>query len=498
MNRLHAGLTVAVAVKAGLSNALREVLRENNAAPKIIRPDSYLQVTNPGNGLRADMNPMGISLPYSAMKLNPPASELICNFDNSPTTLFVSMVMIPAQHYCGQQLPETLIFATTYWGKLSGHLQDLFDTNGAGLCRIFQHCDGFPDGTLVNKESLISYLKSHRHSGAFNSRYTGYTKADIQQEKEMRAAIEDYLDLLQNTVDLEQYPADQRAIIVKTLVQRHIKAQVDRFRWIREGTRDSPREFMVKNRVIIVSVLSIIISLVVFAIADPASIGWVLSLMLGISIALTISITRNCWKPVIMGLLINPILGFIIRKKQLTAARPPDQKVQAAAASQLRPVINEMTAAAPLKPGFLRRHFYWLALRLVNFGRSQLMNVPTVSSLRWLSIDNKKRLLFLSNYSNTTDFYVREFLTGNTPRGVNFMFSNGCGFPDAEHMTKGGISRDPEGYMHVIHHHQHITDLWYAHDYEITIDQIKRNRKIRNGLFKNMNEKEAKRWLKLF
>jgi len=190
-------------------------------------------------------------------------------------------------------------------------------------------------------------------------------------------------------------------------------------------------------------------------------------------------------------------LLYITSKKFPTAPRPDDSLVRSLAASQLRPVINEMTAAAPLKDGRTRRYFYAIALAIIAKALRAKLEVPTVSNIRWLVINRRRRLLFLSTYTNTTDFYVRDFLTGSTWMGVNFMFTNGYGFPDAKYLFIDGITKDPEGYMNVIHTHQHITHLWYAHDYNVTADIIKRNSKIRNGLFKPMTENETREWLML-
>jgi len=124
--------------------------------------------------------------------------------------------------------------------------------------------------------------------------------------------------------------------------------------------------------------------------------------------------------------------------------------------------------------------------------------VPTVSSIRWLVIDKKRRLVFLSNFTNTTDFYVRDFLdTRSTAQGINFMFTNGFWFPDARFLYKGGILDDPEGYMNAVHTGQQVTDFFYAHEPMLTQDIIHKFRNIRNGLFSKMTEEEAAQWLKL-
>jgi len=103
----------------------------------------------------------------------------------------------------------------------------------------------------------------------------------------------------------------------------------------------------------------------------------------------------------------------------------------------------------------------------------------------------------MANYSNTTDFYVRDFLNGTTPRGVNFMFTNGQGFPDAKMLIYGGITDNPEGYMNAVHKGQVVSQYSYEHQPHLTSDIIKRNRMIRNRLFRQMDEKEAWEWLKL-
>jgi hypothetical protein len=220
-----------------------------------------------------------------------------------------------------------------------------------------------------------------------------------------------------------------------------------------------------------------------------------IAIVLGAKLNLTVT---QCLIGCVPGLFIAIVLQRLMYMKTPTAQRPPDSRVQQLAATQLKPVLNEMTAAAPLKAGFLRPFMYASILRILGMVGPILLNIPTVSNIRWLVIDNKKRLLFLSCYSNTTDFYVRDFLVGKTAKGVNFMFTHGQGFPDARWLFKSeGIIKDPEGYMHAVHTGQCITQFWYAHEKQLTADIIKKNREIRNGLFKWMTEEEANEWLKL-
>jgi hypothetical protein len=404
---------------------------------------------------------------------------------NDDKTVVFCGFILPPKIYIVETLPATLVFATTYTGPLQNHLEDLIKTSKTGLCQIFKYCNGFSDRESISDAELISFIKQHSKSGAFGSRYTCITKEDVKKEKELRQEIEDYLDDAQES----KSTAGKNALDMKTLIQQHLKTRGDKFEWATKPAKDSLVEFASKNKTFIILALLALAIITTTIIVGSKSLGWPLAVVLGIAICIDLLL-------VIVAIVFG-LLYYLARSKHVTAARPPDANVRQVTATQLRPIINEMTAAAPLKKGMLRRAFYSAALRAINLHSCYLMKVPTVSSLRWLSIDKSKRLLFLSNYSNTTDFYVREFLNGKTPRGVNFMFTHGEGFPDAKLLFKGGITDDPEGYMNVIHTHQHPTDLWYMHDYNLTIDQILRNRKIRNGLFKDMSEKEANSWLKL-
>lgn len=82
-------------------------------------------------------------------------NRFLANFENSETILFVSGVIIPCQNYHGEMLPETFVFATTFCGPLSKHLENLIKSNKKGLCKIFNHCIDFPEGDLTSDEGLI-------------------------------------------------------------------------------------------------------------------------------------------------------------------------------------------------------------------------------------------------------------------------------------------------------------------------------------------------------
>ncbi|HLZ87435.1 MAG TPA: hypothetical protein VKQ52_09350 [Puia sp.] len=443
MHRLHGGFTVAATIKPGCATPLGDTLKRLNRT----------QGAGPAD------------------------------FGKAETVLFVSGVILPEDHYQGETLPETFVFATTYCGPLSVHLDDLVQTNAACLVAMFRHCECFPPGDSPDAKVIKDYLQSHSYPCTFSSRYQCMTKAEISREKRLREEIQKYLFQAQELNAFDSLTALQ----VKTLIGRHIRIREDEFGWAFRPAKDMRfSEWLRFHRVAIITVLFIFLLDFLFIKHESF-----------IPVFLGKSLLWDAGSIAALAIVVLAIMWVISWSRNPTATRPADEAIRKIAASQLHPVLNEMTAAAPLKSGNLRRWYYssahWV---LRHFVKS--IEVPTVSSIRWLVVNKRRRLLFLSNFSNMTDFYVRDFLNGFwTPVGINFMFTNGRGFPDAALLFLNGIIGDPEGYMNAVHAGQHVTDFWYAHEPLLTQDIIHKFRNIRNGLFREMNEAEAGEWLKL-
>jgi hypothetical protein len=412
------------------------------------------------------------------------------NFDNSETTLFASGVVLPKQYYKNEKLPPTFVLATTYCGSLKAHLYDLIATNKNILLKLLMFCKDFNGGYDTADEDIYRFLKTHSYASNFNSRCNYISKQDTKNEKALRNEIEDYIDRAQALGTFKHLSAKE----VRKLIQRHIIACGEKYAWALKPFKKNWREWLETVRLhITLRLLQITGFALLLALLAPFILF--IAVLLGADLTLTLT---QCIVGCVPGLFIAIVLQRLMYMKTQTAKRPPDSQVQELAVTQLKPVLNEMTAAAPLKKGFLRPFLYASILRILGLVGPIILNIPTVSNIRWLVIDNKKRLLFLSCFSNTTDFYVRDFLVGKTARGVNFMFTHGQGFPDARWLFRSeGIIKDPEGYMHAVHTGQQSTQFWYAHEKQLTADIINKNRKIRNGLFKWMTEEETSEWLQL-
>lgn len=394
-------------------------------------------------------------------------------FDKSRTALFVSCSALPSQIYKGdygnEVLPATLLFSTTYSGSLKKHLNELLIINRDQIVDVLLHCKSFPLFKLSDQE-ILNYLIANNHPGAFNSRYNCITKNDVEREKELRNEIETYIDEAQTFDAFKQ----MNCVQIKQCIQKHISTLGFSYEWSYKPDYKNLTELLVTNRTKLFQVV-VLVFIMRLKMKPTTLFLWMAAIPAAVFL-----IVYNISKP-----------------KNETAKYPGDEKIRALAETQLHAIINEMTAISPLKSGRLRRIFYHNVLRFVNFFNTFFLDVPTVSSIRWLTVNNNKRLVFISSYANTTDFYVRDFLEAKTFLGVNFIFTHGEGFPDSDLLYKGGIKRDPEGYMHAVHTGQMVTGFSYNHAPHLTAEIIRKNRQIRNGLFKKMNENEARRWLRL-
>ena len=112
--------------------------------------------------------------------------------------------------------------------------------------------------------------------------------------------------------------------------------------------------------------------------------------------------------------------------------------------------------------------------------------------------DRGKRLVFISNFTNASEPYVRDFIDMRPgAMRINLTFGFGRGYPKTAWIIFRGAVEDPNGFINVVHANQKRTELWFCPYKNLSIDNIKRNRDIREGLFGDKTDTQAKEWLEL-
>jgi hypothetical protein len=183
--------------------------------------------------------------------------------------------------------------------------------------------------------------------------------------------------------------------------------------------------------------------------------------------------------------------------EQFVQKRPEDDAVKRIATSQDFPVLNTMCVSGGLKNGKLRPVIFRLALKAVVMVRG-LLTIPTVYTARWMALDSGKRLVFVSNFMNFTETYVRDFIDNkSSAQKINLLFGQGSGYPPTKWFLGGGAVDDPNAFLYEVMANHHLTDFWYCPYHQLSIDNITINRKIVSGLNGNFSKKQAIEWLQL-
>lgn len=411
-------------------------------------------------------------------------------FANTTTTHFTTITVIPAQKYIEEQLPAILMFATSYCGPVRIHLTELVDHVGVALRKIFAHVDGFdPDCT---DDELEWFLLKNRKGDTFYSGMQNLSPADVRQNRELRLAIQAFVDDEHARGGLSGSPDEVRAAI-----QAFVKSRSD-LAWARESFEPPFFAWALyhwRSLLVEAAVLGLIGASVACGIWGGAILG---------------TIVAVGWALVVAFIVLVLVMVVSTREAEdeqtYISTRGPDARARLLAAGQTRPVINEFTLGGPIKTeGSLRplllRISLWIIARVAEGVPfipkiSDGINIPTVATARWIPSDGGKRLLFISNYHNEGKAYVRDFI--ETEEGairINLTFGFGTGFPKTRWLAFGGAVDDANAYLYSLAENQLETHFWYGPYRDISIDNIKRDRAIREGLFDD--KLDAQTWLHL-
>ena len=155
-----------------------------------------------------------------------------------------------------------------------------------------------------------------------------------------------------------------------------------------------------------------------------------------------------------------------------------------------------------VKPGLFRRGLVTLLLVLIQyacrhvFTRGHLARVQTIHFARWAFLDDKTRVVFTSNYDGSHQGYMDDFIN-KVAWGLNLVFSNGIGWPRTRWLIFGG-ARHEQRFKYFQRRHQIPTQVWYKAYPGLTLADMRRNQRIREGLERSyMNEAQALAWLRL-
>lgn len=186
-------------------------------------------------------------------------------------------------------------------------------------------------------------------------------------------------------------------------------------------------------------------------------------------------------------LLAAPILIVALRRRETTdpliAPRPLRARNALLSAIEDHDLTNQYSAIGSLKPGCFRRWLTVAILWIINWGgrhvfrRGRLGRVNTIHFASWTFLDDKRRVLFASNYDGSREAYNDDFIN-KVAFGLNLSFSNGLGYPRTDWLFVGG-ARHEQDFKWYLFHHQIPTQVWYNAFRGLTTYDMARNARLR-------------------
>ena len=363
---------------------------------------------------------------------------------------------LPRQNY-----PLTLAFIADVDGDADDFRKDLATRACGGLRRIFACCESFtPDSDLER------WLKDHEQPPAASYvNWVGRSVQQIHEDDSLRIALETYL---QNNETLFVGKSPQE---IHKLLRDF--ARIENLAGRLKLTDDEPMPILWWFRKVI---HFFAVPLVLLALSP-------------------------------LLLLYLPIFIYQLRsrEKRDPEIAPRPNASHEAELAQLEDiyVTNQFSAMGSIKPGLFRRWTLIFLLWLVNYAarhffvRGHLARVPTIHFARWVFLNDKRRMIFASNYDGSLDSYMDDFIN-KVGWGLNLAFSNGIGYPATNWLVLEG-SKDEQKFKYFLRRHQMPTQVWYDAHTGLSAFDLKRNMLIRRGIDCSfMSYADLQEWIALF
>ena len=359
-----------------------------------------------------------------------------------------------------RKFPLYLAFLGDMDGEEEGFLEDLARRASTGLRAIFSCCEGVTTDT-----DLVEWMKRHRSPSIANYvNCRGRTVRQVREEAALLHVLEAHLAA--NTHEFHGLPP------------REIHEKLGRFI---DAEKSAGR--------------------LVLSDEEPAPLGWSIRKALHlIGVPLLVLLASP------LLIVAAPFYLFFLRQQEKSDPElcpPVDQAYSdELALSEDHDVTNPFSAMGSLKPGLVRLLTTSGVLGTVNYAAhhfvraGRLGRIRTIHFARWVFLDDKKRMVFFSNYDGSVESYMDDFIN-KTGFGLNASFSNGIGYPRTNWLVMDGCA-DERKYKEFLRRHTLPTQVWYKAYPGLTAIDLERNTRIRLGLeLASISEKEAREWVSL-
>ena len=357
------------------------------------------------------------------------------------------------------RVPMHLAFIGDCDGSGTDMLAELARRAERGLRRIFSHCEGFDASG-----DLLAWMRAHDVPvAAAYVNWVGRTVRQILEESALRRA-------LAAKVSREAIVSGAQAEQLRQDLREFVDAEIRAGRLTLSPAAPTPLSWRLAHCVHAVGVPLVgILLLPLFIIVLP------------------FALLRLRW---------------LETHDPEICPRPDDAALRTLHELEDHDITNQYTALGTVKPGRFRRWLLTLVLVAIDwtarhvFTRGYLARVQTIHFARWVFIDGKVRVVFVSNYDGSHQAYMDDFIN-KVAWGLNLVFSNGVGWPRTKWLLARG-ARIEQRFKYFQRRHQLPTQVWYKAYPGLALVDLRRNQRIREGLERaHMSERQALAWATL-
>jgi hypothetical protein len=377
-------------------------------------------------------------------------------FESLPVHFARFVVLDEAKDLAGASIAPSLIFLSDVDSPLDDYLTRLACDAGDGLDQVFGHCDGYPVSPTPGARAGYLRANALKTTTAYVNT-VGRSVQQVQDEGRLRDAIEEFLDA--------GGWSGRSAEEIRAAVRRFVADDHD-LRWALQPPPPPTMGWRMRERAhMITAAVAGVVMLPVIVIGFPF---WLIALRQH-------------------------------ERRDIPSTDVPDRAhLDELAAMEDILVQNQLTALGYVKPGTFRRLTLTAVLWILSYGSRHIYNngnlagIRTIHFARWVFLDDKRRLIFASNYDGSIESYMDDFID-KVAFGLNAAFSNGFGYPRTNWLIARG-AKDEEAFKNYLRTHQISTQVWYSAYGDLTARNIADNAAIRAGLRGEMGPAQAEQW----
>jgi hypothetical protein len=392
-----------------------------------------------------------------------------------------------------------LTFAVDFDGPLEDQLADLAAGRiGLALARVFGHCVWTEE---VSPENLAAFLEANRASietsfvGA-----PGRTVDQIRREAKLREHIQGFLD-----EQVESRAAPTSNLVLRETI-RAILGREPRWRWALLPTKlPAPSwwaRLLLKHPKLMQPALGIVGLAPLLLLTLTILAGWLTGARYGVGAGVAAGLAVLAVL-VALGLKVRSFLRRLSASDGEDVAEDKEKTgVLSEGEDQGQGIQNEISSVLFVKaPSWFRRRLLHLVLKITHraaqhlFVEGALGGIRSIHFAHWTFVNDKRRLLFFSNFDGTWESYLGEFVD-RAATGLTGVWSNCVGFPRTKGLDQEGAAREAK-FKAYSRRSQTRAQVWYSAYPDLTILNINNNSRIRAGLTAKMTEAEAEKWAEL-